>query len=95
MIAKLSVLGLILSSYQYLRSAMVWFPFALFSDRNVTQQQSEISPARHGSRYSSHNLNQMHLENLGFPALSIKRKNVFVFKTGQRSFLPGNTSFMN
>ena len=26
-IAKLSVLGLILSSYQYLRSAMVLFPF--------------------------------------------------------------------
>ena len=75
---------------------MVWFPFALFSDRDVTQQQSEISPAIHCNWYSFHKLNQKHLENLGFPALSIKKKKYLCFqnrKSDKGLFWPGNTSF--
>ena len=43
MIAKLSVLGLIVSSYQYLRSAMIQFPLLMDSGQTALINAVEIT----------------------------------------------------
>ena len=42
MAAKMSVLGLILSSYPYLRSAMVWFPLSTSGSGQTENTQIRV-----------------------------------------------------